>query len=194
MNITLANILELARFSVQSPRAGARYLLDLNLPLNARWLMFWLVATAAAVLTHVGFSLLPVESTQFMAAAMTSPIRTAALQAGFLLLTVLGVYHVGRSRGGKGNFADALLLVSWLQVILLGLQVAQIAALLVLPPVAEIIGVVGLVLSFWLLTQFIMELHGFTSAARVFLGIIVTLLAAAFVASVVIAILVGAEG
>lgn len=192
MDVSVAALLNLARFSVQSPRSAARQILAMGIPDSARWLLFFLVISASAVLTHIGFGLLPVEDTAFMGTAMSSPLRTAMLQAGFLLVAVIAVHRVGRWRGGKGTFSDALLLVGWLQFILLCLQVAQILALLVLPPVAEIFGVLGLVLSFWLLTQFVMELHGFQSAVKVFFGIVGVLVAAAILVSMGLVMLLGA--
>jgi Yip1 domain len=191
MQSSLAALLELARYTVQNPRAAARYLLALQLPENARWLMFLLVATASAILMHIGISLLPTAEQIYLANAMSSPLRSAAMQAAFLLLTVVGVYSIGRWRGGTGSFTDTLLLVSWLQFVLLCLQAVQILALIILPPVAEILGVVGLGLSFWLLTQFVVELHGFSSALRVFLVMIGVLFAAAMMASILIVAIVG---
>ncbi len=191
MHTSLAALLELARYTVQNPRAAARYLLALQLPENARWLMFLLVATASALLMHIGFSLLPRAEQIYLLNAMSSPLRSAAMQAAFLLLTVVGIYSIGRWRGGTGSFTDTLLLVSWLQFVLLCLQAVQILALIILPPVAEILGVVGLGLSLWLLTQFVVELHGFSSALRVFLVMIGVLFAAAMMASILIVAMVG---
>jgi Yip1 domain len=194
MQTSLTALLDLVRYTVQDPRAAARYLLALRLPENARWLIFLLVATASAILMHVGFSLLPQEDQAYLAPAMSSPLRSALMQATFLLITVAGVYSVGRWRGGTGNFADTLLLVSWLQFIFLCLQALQILALVVLPPAAEILAAVGLVLSFWLLTQFILELHGFASAWRVFLATLGVLFSAATAAALLIVAVVGTGG
>lgn len=194
MDVSVTAVLELVRFSVQSPRSAVRQILAMAIPYAARWLLFLLVISASAVLTHVGFDLLPQDDRAFMETAMSSPLRTAILQAGCLLMAVLAVHRVGRWRGGTGNFADSLLLVGWLQFILLCLQITQIIALLILPPVAEIIGVIGLVLSFWLLTQFILELHGFQSAWKVFLGILGVLVSAAMAASLVLVLVLGAGG
>lgn len=194
MDVSVTTVLELVRFSVQSPRTAARQILAMAIPNTARWLLFLLVISASAVLTHVGFSLLPQDDRAFMETAMSSPLRTAILQAGFLLVVVAAVHRVGRRQGGTGNFADSLLLVGWLQFILLCLQITQIIALLILPPLAEIIGVIGLVLSFWLLTQFILELHGFQSAWKVFLGILGVLFSAAMAASLVLVLILGAGG
>jgi hypothetical protein len=90
---------------------------------------------------------------------------------------------VGRWRGGTGNFADALVLIVWWQTFLLGFQLLQIAALLVLPVATNLLGLVGLVLVFWLLTAFIAELHGFSSPAKVLVGIIATLIAVSILLS-----------
>lgn len=192
MDFSLQSLLELARFTVQNPRAAARSLMAMRLPDAARWILFGFVVTASAFLTHVSFNLLPQAETNFMGNAMANPVQTALIQGFFLLLTVATVYGVGRSRGGTGSFSDTLLLIGWLQVVLLCIQAAQILALVVIPPVAEILGIVGLGLSFWLLTQFIVELHGFASAWRVFAGIIGVIFAAAFVLSVVFVTIYGA--
>lgn len=194
MDVSVTAVLELARFSVQSPRTAARQILAMAIPDTARWLLFLLVISASAVLTHIGFDLLPQNDRAFMETAMSSPLRTAILQAGFLLVAVVAVHRVGRWQGGTGSFADSLLLVGWLQFILLCLQITQIIALLILPPVAEIIGVIGLVLSFWLLTQFVLELHGFQSAWKVFLSILGVLFSAAMAASLVLVLVLGAGG
>lgn len=194
MNFSVGSILALARFTVQNPRAAARGLMAMGLPDAARWLLFGVVATASAVLTHAGFNLLPPNDSQFMADAMTSPMRTAFFQGGFLLIAGFAITVIGRWQGGKGNFVDALLLISWLQFVLLCLQAVQIVTLFVLPPVAEIIGVLGLGLSFWLLTQFIVELHGFASSWRVLFGIIAAILVIAVAISVVLTVLVGVGG
>lgn len=194
MDFSFPSLLGLARFTVQNPRAAARSLMAMRLPGGARWILFGFVVTASAFLTHVGFNLLPPTETVFMGNAMANPVQTALIQGIFLLLTVATVYGVGRWRGGTGSFSDTLLLIGWLQVVLLFLQAAQVLALILVPPVAEILGIVGLGLSFWLLTQFIVELHGFSSAWRVFAGIIGAIFAAAFALSIVFVTVYGAGG
>lgn len=194
MDLSARAIFGLIRLSVQNPQTAARYILSLNVPDAARWLLALFVSTSSVVLTYVGFSLLPPADTAFMALAMSSPVRTAVLQAAFLLITAVGVHQIGRWRGGTGNFADSLLLVGWVQFILLCLQGVQLAALIILPPVAEVIGIVGLVISLWMLTHFIVELHGFRSAGRVFAGLMGTVFVAAMTASMVIVLLMGAGG
>jgi len=67
------------------------------------------------------------------------------------------------------------LLVSWLQFVLICLQVVQIVAMVLLPPLAFLIGVAGIILFFWLLTAFVAELHGFSSTIGVFVSILIVM-------------------
>ena len=192
MTLSLHSILALARYSVQSPRDAARTILGLGIPDSARWLLALFVAVTSALLTHVAFNMLPVQERVFLAGAMSSPLRTAGLQVLFLLITAAGVHRIGQWRGGTGSFADALLLVGWLHFLLVCLQAVQIATFFVLPVLAEILGVIGIGLSFWLLSQFVAELHGFRSALRVFAGILAVLFAVALGASMLIILMMGA--
>lgn len=86
-----------------------------------------------------------------------------------------------------------MLVVVWLQLLMLGVQVAQLLALVVLPPLAGLIGLIGFVGFVWLMVNFIAELHGFRSLGLVFGGIIVTFIAAAFVLAILLALTIGPE-
>jgi hypothetical protein len=155
MDLSLSSLLQMARDSVQNPREGARAVLRLNPPRQARWTGLILMAVMSTVLTNLSVLMMPLEDQAMMGAFATSPLRMVVIQVAVLLIMVQAVYHVGRWRGGQGSFADALLLVGWLQFILLVLQVAQIVLQVVLPPLAEILGLLGLILFLWLLTGFV---------------------------------------
>ncbi|MDM7930717.1 YIP1 family protein [Tabrizicola sp.] len=174
-------IMTLARLSLQDPRAGARALLRLGVPMPARTLGLLLMAVASAVLMQVGFMILPPTDDPLAVLMMASPLRTAVIQWLILSVSVLLIYRVGRAWGGRGSLPDSLLVVVWLQVIMLGVQAVQVVALLIAPPVAAIINLAGLVLFFWLMTSFIAELHGFTSRGKVLAGILVTSFAVAMI-------------
>lgn len=189
----LDQIVSLGRLSVQDPRAGARRLLSLDVPLPARTAGLLLMAVASAVLMHLGFLLLPATDdpmTQFVAA---SPIRSAVIQWLILVVSVLLIFQVGRSWGGQGNLPDTLLIVVWLQVIMLGVQVVQLLALILVPPLAGIVNIGGLILFFWLLSSFIAELHGFASRGKVLAGIFATTFAVALIVLFLLSMIVGPE-
>jgi hypothetical protein len=85
------------------------------------------------------------------------------------------------------------LVVVWLQLLMLGVQVAQLLALIVAPPISGLIGLVGFIGFTWLMVNFIAELHGFRSLGLVFGGIILTFIAAAFVLAILLGLILGPE-
>lgn len=193
MDLSIAGVLALVRLSIRDPRSAARYLLALRQPGTIGWMLFGLVTFCSAVLTHLSFALLPDGPEKVIfAPAVSLPLLTAAGQAMVLGLVTAATYGIGRWRGGTGSFNGAILLISWLQVVLLWVQIVQILALLVSPSIAEIVGLFSIGLSFWLLTHFITELHGFRSSWNVFFGILASIFALAVVASVLIKTLYGA--
>ncbi|HOZ31236.1 MAG TPA: YIP1 family protein [Tabrizicola sp.] len=188
----LPRMAALARLSVQNPRAAARVLLAEGVPLAARSAGLTLIAVVSAILLYPSFVLMPPEDivSAFFA---QSPLQTAVVQWLALLLSVVLIASVGRAFGGRGSLADAMLVVVWLQLLMLGVQVAQLLALVVLPPLAGLIGLIGFVGFVWLMVNFIAELHGFRSLGLVFGGIIVTFIAAAFVLAILLALTIGPE-
>lgn len=191
MNVTLTDLLRLARFTVQRPREGAARVMALNLPIGARWVALGLMVVISTLLVHLSFSLQPAEVRQFFEEAMGRPIQTALLQGGILVISVFVIHGAGRMASGHGRFEDALILVAWLQFILLCLQAVQLVAQLLLPPLADLIGLVGLGLFLWLLTNFVAELHGFSSLPMVFVGIVISFVVLVILLSVVLAALLG---
>ncbi|NJR43059.1 MAG: hypothetical protein HC767_10775 [Akkermansiaceae bacterium] len=88
---------------------------------------------------------------------------------------------------------DALLVVVWLQVLMLGLQLLQVLLLLISPVLAAVVGLAGIVLFLWLLTNFVAELHGFQSLLAVFGAIVLTGFAVAFLFVFILAMFFGPE-
>jgi hypothetical protein len=94
-------------------------------------------------------------------------------------------------RGGTGTFPDALILMVWLQFILLCVQLVQVLAGVMLPVLADLIGLAGLGLLLWLLTNFVAELHGFRSLIAVFAGLVAGAFAFTFVAAFLLTLVLG---
>ncbi len=191
MEFSLKNLLLLVRETVIAPRQGARTVMNLGLSISFGWLALLLMAIGSALFTHLTLALLPMEEMQMLGSAVSSPIRTAILQWGVMLLSVQAVYHIGRWRGGIGQLRDAVLLMAWLQFILLCLQGLQLVTQVLLPPLSELLGLVGLALFFWLLTNFIAELHGFGSLVKTFVAVLICLVLAAFLLAFVVALIFG---
>ncbi|MEI4470640.1 YIP1 family protein [Frigidibacter sp. MR17.24] len=187
MSVDLSGLLGLARLSVAEPRRAARFLIGTGLPMPVRWLALVTVVVCSVVLAQATMMILgaiPADG----AAPLGAAVSTAIVQAGVMLVISAGIAQVGRAAGGRGGFADALLLVVWAEVTLLLLQVAQLVAGLAVPLLADLLLVAGMVIFFWQLTQFTMELHGFTSAVKVFFALLGGFFVAGFVMLTVLGI------
>jgi len=179
-------LLRMARRTMTNPRGGAQEILDLRLPVPVLWQFFVLQLVISAILKVIVFTFFPTPEVDLGPSAAISFTVVEAV-AGVIL--VLATYQIGRLFGGHGSFAGALAMIVWLQFILLCVNVVQLFVMMILPPAGDVITLLALALFFWLLAQFIAALHGFTSMGRVFLGIVLSLMALAFVFNIVLALL-----
>jgi len=192
--MTLTNrMIALAKLTLQDPRQAARALMAEGVPIPARTAGLMLVAVLSALLASLQIRLSPQDLDPLSALMLASPFRAAVVQWGFLALSVVLIDRVGRAFGGTGSFADALLIVVWLQCLTLVLQILQLVASIIAPPLAGIIGLGGFVLFLWLMTHFIVELHGFRSRGLVFAGMVLTAIAAGLILGTALILVVGPE-
>lgn len=185
-----ASLPELMRRTVSDPQGAARQIIAMELPASALWQALVLVVVLSVIAAQITTMLMvPAGDEALLPALFTSPILLGFVQGSILVLMVFGIHWVGRSFGGTGAFEDAIAVVVWLQFLLVCLQVVQGLLGLVAPALSGLVGIAALVGFFWLLTQFIMVLHGFQSAALVFVGIIVSMLAATFGLSIILTLM-----
>ena len=179
MTLTMNQIFAMVMRTVRNPREGASEVLSLGIGREAAWLSVGLVVILSLILAEIT---LFIGSLSGDPADMLSisPIVGGFLQFSVLIATAGVAYLVGRAMGGTGSFPEALLLMTWLQFIMVCVQIIQILALLMIPPLGGIVFIAGLILFLWLLTNFVAELHGFRSLAQVFVMILVTAFAVAF--------------
>lgn len=183
----------LALLTLQDPRQAARVLLAEDVPIPARTAGLLLVAVVSALLASLQVGSDPQALDPFSAFMLASPFRAAVFQWLFMALSVVLIHRVGRAFGGRGSFPDAMLVVVWLQLLMLALQVLQLVATVLAPPLAGVIGMVGLGVFLWLMTTFIAELHGFASRGLVFLGIVLTAIGTGFVLGIILIVILGPE-
>jgi hypothetical protein len=191
MDLSLAGLATEATHTLRDPRGGIRRILALAPSMQARWLAFAIMAIGSAILTHLSFALIPEADRDAVMEVMSSPLRTAALQGVLLLAIVQMVWWLGRLRGGKGSFPDALLVMVWLQFIMVGIQIAQLVLMAISPPLAAIANLAGFALFLWLLTNFVAELHGFRSLIAVFGGIVFGTIVLAFGLAILLLLVTG---
>jgi len=185
---------DLIRHTLREPRTAAQRILDMGFEAGFLWQALLLVVVLSVIAAQTTALITGAAQQQpgpemLMPEFFSNPMLMGIVQGGLLVLVVFAVYWIGRSFGGTGSFEGAIALVTWLQFLLVCLQVAQALAALVLPPLAGLIGLAGLVVFFWLLTQFVSQLHGFRSPGMVFTMIVVSMLGIVFALSVVLAII-----
>ncbi|SIS49147.1 YIP1 family protein [Phaeovulum vinaykumarii] len=189
MELKLSELLDLGRESVMRPRAAAARVLRLDLSYDAVLTAMGAVIACSAILGYLANVMFPAPVQTPWSVLTGSPLLMVIVQALGVLVTALGMTHVGRLFGGTGGFFGALVLTVWLETVLLGLQVLQVALMPLFPLFAEMLGLAGFVLFFWLLSHFTAELHDFPSVALVFVGTLGTLMAVAVVLSFLLALL-----
>ncbi len=190
MEMTLGNVAGLVRLTFAQPRQAAQVVLRLPLPLQARWAAVALMAVLSAFLMQAMAAMLPpAVGPDGAELRPVGPFFWAGMVAIGMVLTALLAFSVGRWRGGKGELADAVILVAWLQFIQLLMVALQLVLIVVLPVIAPIVEIGAVLLFLWLLVNFVAEMHGFRSLGLVFLGIIVTFVAAVLGMSVLLMML-----
>ena len=185
MQINLTALLAALRLSVAQPRQIARLLMSLRLAPVVGWTALALVVVLSALLSAVAYLVFPAAMDPAMATVFASGFELLLMQGMVMAVTLMLVQGVGRGLGGTGRFSDALVLMAWIEGVLVLLQAVQMVLLLLAPPLAEALGLIGIAVFLWLLTNFVAELHGFRSAAKVFFTILGTVLALSFAAAFV---------
>lgn len=174
----------------RNPEAAAKALLAWGWPVPARWMALLIAVSVSAMLAWLSSQLFPLpEGAPSVLSVTAQPMAMAGVQLVAVVAAAALMAGVGRLFGGQGRFEDALLLTIWIEVVLLLVQLAQIAASLVLPPLSGFLGIIAIAVFLWLTVQFTKALHGFRSSGRVLLGIIATAFLAGFVLSLIVAAL-----
>lgn len=174
--------------TLKDPKDVLRILLDRNYALTD-------IAMAAAFLSALG--VLSVEAMTFLAPpdpesgfiGARQPLTSFVIQFMVTVLGAIAIYSGGRLFGGKGSLADSLLALTWLEFVLLLVQVIQIVAFMLLPMLGTLIFLSAVVLLIYLLVNFIMEVHGFTNGLAVVAGVVVGFFVVAVALLILLAIL-----
>ncbi len=186
MDLRLPVLLQAVRLSVERPKDGARQILNLHLTVAEAGIGLALMAVISTLMAEFGNKIAAVPAEPMVMADFATPFGLALLQLVVMSSAAVMIRVLGRWAGGKGDFAGALVLVGWLQAILLLLQFVQLVMIVLAPALVGPIGLFGLALFGWLLTNFIAELHGFQSLAKVFLCILAALLGVSLLLAIVL--------
>jgi len=190
VKFNLSDLVKGAWESVRDPRAGARQIMTISMPLRYRWEALFLIVVLSVLLTQITLVFTGQSGGIIVGGpGLSAPITLGMMQLVMLVVMIFGIYLIGRRSGGTGSLGDTILLVTWLQFILICLQVLQTVAFLLVPVVGNLLGLAGFALFFWLLANFVAELHGFASPGRVFVSILIAMVGFAIFLSVLLSVL-----
>lgn len=190
MEMTMAHIAGLVRLTFAKPREAAQVVMRMPLALQDRWAAVALMAVLSAFLMQAMAALLPpAVGPNGEVLQPVGPFFWAGMVAIGMVLTASLAFAVGRWRGGKGELADAVILIAWLQFIQLLMVVLQLVLLATVPLLTPVVEIGAVLLFLWLLVNFVAEMHGFRSLGLVFLGVVVTFVVAVFSMSLLLLML-----
>lgn len=117
----------------------------------------------------------------FINQLISNPLMLAAFQFATFCISVGLVFVIGRYFGGTGTLHQTLFLSAWLQFFMLLLQIAMLPLTVISLSLLQTIAVAANIFAVWVFTNFIAELHGFSSLLKVFAGIVGIFFAVIFV-------------
>lgn len=177
-------LLGMALQCIPEPRKIAREIQALRYSRAVLWQTFALfevlsmaVGVAVSLIYPPDPELLAVIRENPVLAITTKPILAGMIGASLLVITIFAIYWVGRIFGGVGRFDQAILTILWLQFVMLIAQSVMLLLAFFASGLAAMVNVSATVLTFWILSHFIAEMHGFKSVGLVFLMIILTIIA-----------------
>lgn len=189
MNLTTSSLLSLVVETLRNPREGASAILSMTPPRAVLWQALALVVVISVLMSRGVEALFPPVAGELAGPFSLSPFALVMVQGGLLLVMVFATLWIGRALGGTGSLEETLFLVTWLQFIMICIQVLQVVALIVMPVFAGIVGIAALALFLWLFVNFVSVLHGFPSLLLVFVGIVVSAFAVVFGLSLILALI-----
>jgi len=161
--------------TVANPALVARRIVAMPFSRPALWQALMLVTTLGVLvvaLTQGAQADLPLGETP----VAVTPITYALILGGSLVTLVFALHFTGAMLGGTGDFAAALALVIWLEVVAMAVRLVQAAVLLVSPVLGGAVSLAGFMVLLWCLVHFVDVLHGFQSIAKSMLTLLLAVL------------------
>ena len=162
--------------SFRDPAGTARWLLGYDFGRGTLAAMVTLVTILSVLLLELNVLLSPPEAEILR----LTPFTLCVILGASLMMMVFAIQLTGQMLGGHGRFGSALLLIVWWQAMALVIQVAQTVAMLILPPVAGLLTLAGLVWLVFALLHLVNVLHGFDSLPKALATVAIGLVGISF--------------
>lgn len=169
------------------PRAVLRRFIDLNWPMAIYIQAAIGIAIIGVLISYLVMLVMPPLPTDDQIAVLQlGPLASFLIQITVTGVMVLLTYTTARTFKGTGSLSDTTAAIVWLQFVLMFAQLAQAIFVLTIPVLGAFIFLILFVLMFYLLVNFICEVHGFQSPGLVFLTCIGVLFLISMVLSTIL--------
>lgn len=173
-----AQFQSLLQQTFKDPKQTTRDIIALQLPGQVAWMALAAMTLLGLVLSYASALLGGVMG------GMANPFVMAGALGLATFILIYGVTYCGKAFGGTGTATEAAALFAWLQVIQNISIGVQVVAALVVPFVVGPIALATVVFVFWLLVNFVSELHRLDSLGKAF----ITIMLAIFIISIAVSI------
>lgn len=175
MNFALQDLPKAVFQTIVSPALVARRIMTMSFRRDHLWqalLLVTVLGVLVVALTQGARPDLPLGE----AAVPVTPMTYGLILGGSLVMLVFALHYTGAMLGGTGDFAVALALVIWLEVVAMAVRIVQAAVLLVNPALGGAVSLAGFLVLLWCLVNFVDVLHGFASMGKAMLTLLLAVL------------------
>ncbi|MDF3606619.1 YIP1 family protein [Paracoccus sp. DMF-8] len=170
--MTFDDLKQLVMLSLREPGRALDTLRALAPDMPSRWMALVLAVSLSTALAGLARMLFPVDTESPVSQLIGQPLMLASVQFTGMVIAAALMTVVGRAFRGHGTFADALLVVAWIELLLVAVQAFQVVLALIFPISAVLMSLVAFGLLIYLTLQFTKALHGFQNSFLVLLGFV----------------------
>lgn len=181
--MTFDDLKELVIISLREPAMALDRLRMMAPDMSTRWMALLLAVSLSTLLAGFARLLFPVDVENPVSQLIAQPLMLASVQFVGMVIAAVLMTLVGRAFRGHGVFADALLVVAWIEIMLVAVQAVQVVLALIFPISAVLMSLVAFGMLIYLTLQFTKALHGFQNTFLVLLGFVGSVLLFAMVLS-----------
>lgn len=168
----------LVGLTVTKPYEAAAQLLALQLATPVLWMVLGLTIVLNAI-TH-GLIMMMLPAAAEAPALFAHPLLFAMSLGGAEVIGIFILTWVGQALGGKAQLADMLVLMTWLQMLRVGLQVIVFLLVFISPSLGDMLSMVAGLYGIWITAAFLDAAQQFGSIFKAFGVLLLSFFGAAF--------------
>lgn len=161
---------DLVKKTFMSPNEAAATVLAIRRSVanEVLWMAVILAAVLNALVVSLNMQLFPPapETVEMLPPVFLSPGLLAIFVVGGLVISVFVLLWAGRVLGGTANLGDMLAVMTWIELVQVGLQVPLTLLAILVPGLSQLAGLVASIWMLFVLVAFLDTAHGFGSPMR----------------------------